>query len=74
MDGDAFQTGMQRRIQLAPGGSLAPEEAQAFVKARRGNVMTPKQVAIWHELPCSNVGKAMKKEVRATMLAKGSTP
>lgn len=57
-------------LQLAPGQSLTPEEAQAFVKARLGSVKTPKQVEIWPELPRSKVGKVMKKDVRATLLAR----
>jgi len=56
-------------LQLAPGHALAPEEAQAFVKARLGSVKTPKQVEIWAELPRSKVGKVLKKEVCATLLA-----
>ncbi len=56
-------------LQLAPGQTLAPEDAQAFVKARLGSVKTPKQVEIWPDLPRSRVGKVLKKEVRATLLA-----
>jgi acyl-CoA synthetase (AMP-forming)/AMP-acid ligase II len=56
-------------LQLAPGQTLAPEEAQAFVKARLGSVKAPKQVEVWPELPRSKVGKVLKKEVRATLLA-----
>ena len=55
-------------LQLAPGQVLAPEDAQAFVKARLGSVKAPKQVEIWPELPRSKVGKVMKKDVRATLL------
>lgn len=57
-------------LQLAPGQSLAPEDAQAFVKARLGSVKAPKQVEVWPDLPRSKVGKVLKKEVRATMLAR----
>jgi fatty-acyl-CoA synthase len=57
-------------LQLAPGQSLRPEDAQAFVKARLGSVKAPKQVEVWAELPRSKVGKVMKKEVRATLLAR----
>jgi fatty-acyl-CoA synthase len=57
-------------LQLAPGQSLSPEDAQAFVKARLGSVKAPKQVEVWAELPRSKVGKVMKKEVRATLLAR----
>ena len=57
-------------LQLAPGQSLSPEDAQAFVKARLGSVKAPKQVEVWPELPRSKVGKVLKKEVRATLLAR----
>ncbi|KQP45045.1 AMP-binding protein [Pseudorhodoferax sp. Leaf274] len=57
-------------LQLAPGQVLAPEEAQAFVKARLGSVKAPKQVEVWPELPRSKVGKVLKKEVRAALLAR----
>ncbi|CAN7153658.1 AMP-binding protein [Pseudorhodoferax sp. LjRoot39] len=57
-------------LQLAPGQTLAPEEAQAFVKARLGSVKAPKQVEVWPELPRSKVGKVLKKEVRTTLLAR----
>ncbi|KQP13737.1 AMP-binding protein [Pseudorhodoferax sp. Leaf267] len=57
-------------LQLAPGQSLSPEDAQAFVKARLGSVKAPKQVEVWPDLPRSKVGKVLKKEVRATLLAR----
>ena len=57
-------------LQLAPGQSLSPQDAQAFVKARLGSVKTPKQVEVWPDLPRSKVGKVLKKEVRATLLAR----
>ena len=61
-------------LQLAPGQSLSPEDAQAFVKARLGSVKAPKQVEVWPELPRSKVGKVMKKDVRATLLQRMERP
>ncbi len=61
-------------LQLVPGQSLSPADAQAFVKARLGSVKAPKQVEVWPELPRSKVGKVMKKEVRATLLARAAPP
>jgi acyl-CoA synthetase (AMP-forming)/AMP-acid ligase II len=61
-------------LQLAPGQALAPEEAQAFVKARLGSVKAPKQVEVWPELPRSKVGKVLKKEVRTALLQSAEAP
>ena len=43
----------------------------AFVKQRIGSVKTPKHIEAWADLPRSKVGKVMKAEVRATLLARG---
>jgi fatty-acyl-CoA synthase len=56
-------------VQLHAGRSLAAEEIKAFVKARIGSVKAPKQVDIWPDLPRSKVGKVLKKEIRARLLA-----
>jgi fatty-acyl-CoA synthase len=45
----------------------------AFVKQRLGSVKTPKQIEVWDELPRSKVGKVLKSEIRARMLANGKT-
>jgi acyl-CoA synthetase (AMP-forming)/AMP-acid ligase II len=45
----------------------------AFVKQRLGSVKTPKQIEVWDELPRSKVGKVLKSEIRARMLAMGRT-
>jgi acyl-CoA synthetase (AMP-forming)/AMP-acid ligase II len=57
-------------LQLHPGRSLDVHALQAFVKSRIGSVKTPKQIEIWADLPRSKVGKVMKREVRAALLAK----
>jgi acyl-CoA synthetase (AMP-forming)/AMP-acid ligase II len=57
-------------LQLRPGRILDPNDLLGFVKARIGSVKTPKQIEIWPDLPRSKVGKVMKKDVRATLLAK----
>jgi fatty-acyl-CoA synthase len=56
-------------VQLHVGRSLAPDEIKAFVKSRIGSVKTPKQVDIWSDLPRSKIGKVLKKEIRAKLLA-----
>lgn len=57
-------------LQLRPGRSVQPEEVIAFTKARIGSVKAPKQVEIWPDLPRSKVGKVLKKDIRATVLAR----
>jgi fatty-acyl-CoA synthase len=56
-------------VQLHAGRTLAADEIKAFVKARIGSVKAPKQVDIWPDLPRSKVGKVLKKEIRARLLA-----
>jgi fatty-acyl-CoA synthase len=56
-------------VQLHGGRSLSAEEIIAFVKARIGGVKAPKQVDIWPDLPRSKVGKVLKKEIRAKLIA-----
>ena len=58
-------------LQLHAGRMVEPEAVQAFVKARIGSVKAPKQVEIWADLPRSKVGKVMKKDIRAEMMARG---
>jgi acyl-CoA synthetase (AMP-forming)/AMP-acid ligase II len=36
-------------------------------------VKTPKQIEVWDDLPRSKVGKVLKSEIRAKMLANGKT-
>lgn len=56
-------------LQLHAGQTLSAADAQAFVKARIGSVKAPKQVEIWPDLPRSKVGKVLKKDIRAALLA-----
>jgi fatty-acyl-CoA synthase len=56
-------------VQLHAGRTLAADEIKAFVKSRIGSVKAPKQVDIWPDLPRSKVGKVLKKEIRAKLLA-----
>lgn len=58
-------------LQLHAGRSVEPAEIIAFVKARIGSVKAPKQVEIWADLPRSKVGKVLKKDIRAALLASG---
>jgi fatty-acyl-CoA synthase len=56
-------------VQLHTGRVLTAEELISFVKSRIGSVKAPKQVDIWPDLPRSKVGKVLKKEIRARILA-----
>lgn len=56
-------------LQAHDGRGIDPVELIAFVKARLGSVKTPKQIEVWPDLPRSKVGKVLKKEVRAALLA-----
>ena len=60
-------------LQLHAGRTVQPDDIAAFVKARIGSVKAPKLVEIWPDLPRSKVGKVMKKDVRATMMARPTT-
>ncbi len=57
-------------LQLHPGRAVDVEEVKAFAKARIGSVKAPKQVEVWPDLPRSKVGKVLKRDVRATLLAR----
>jgi acyl-CoA synthetase (AMP-forming)/AMP-acid ligase II len=56
-------------IQLQAGRSVDPAEVMAFVKARIGSVKAPKTVEVWPDLPRSKVGKVVKAEIKARLLA-----
>ena len=56
-----------RAAAAAPTGR--PAELAAFVKERIGSVKAPKQVEVWADLPRSKVGKVLKTEIRAVLLA-----
>jgi acyl-CoA synthetase (AMP-forming)/AMP-acid ligase II len=56
-------------LQARPGRAIDPAEVTAFVKQRIGSVKAPKQIEIWPDLPRSKVGKVLKAEVKAKLLA-----
>jgi acyl-CoA synthetase (AMP-forming)/AMP-acid ligase II len=58
-------------LQPHVGRQVDVEEIKAFIKARIGSVKAPKQIEVWLDLPRSKVGKVLKKEVRAVLLAEG---
>ena len=58
-------------VQPRAGRSVDVAAVSAFVKQRVGSVKTPKQIEVWDDLPRSKVGKVLKSEIRARMLASG---
>ncbi len=61
-------------LQAQPGRQVNAHEIIAFVKARLGSVKAPKRVEVWPDLPRSKVGKVLKKDIRAQLLGRSSTP
>jgi acyl-CoA synthetase (AMP-forming)/AMP-acid ligase II len=58
-------------VQARPGRTVDVAEVSRFVKQLVGSVKTPKQIEVWDDLPRSKVGKVLKSEIRARMLANG---
>jgi fatty-acyl-CoA synthase len=56
-------------VQPRAGRTVDVAEVSSFVKQRVGSVKTPKQIEVWDDLPRSKVGKVLKAEIRARMLA-----
>jgi len=58
-------------VQPRAGRTIDVAEVSRFVKQLVGSVKTPKQIEVWDDLPRSRVGKVLKSEIRARMLANG---
>jgi acyl-CoA synthetase (AMP-forming)/AMP-acid ligase II len=56
-------------VQLRADDLVEPDDLTAFVKQRIGSVKAPKQVEVWPDLPRSKVGKVLKADIRASLLA-----
>ncbi|MDT7578190.1 MAG: fatty-acyl-CoA synthase [Pseudonocardiales bacterium] len=56
-------------VQPQDGAVVSEQEVVAFVKERIGSVKAPKQVRVWPDLPRSTVGKVLKVDIRARLLA-----
>ena len=56
-------------VQPQDGVVVSEQEVVAFVKERIGSVKAPKQVHVWSDLPRSTVGKVLKVDIRARLLA-----
>jgi fatty-acyl-CoA synthase len=57
-------------VQLHAGRAADAEAIRLFVKQKIGSVKTPKLIEIWSDLPRSKVGKVLKGDVRAQLLAR----
>ena len=58
-------------VQPRAGRTIDIAEVSRFVKQLVGSVKTPKQIEVWDDLPRSKVGKVLKSEIRARILANG---
>ena len=58
-------------VQPRVGRTVDIAALSTFVKQQIGGVKTPKQIEVWDNLPRSKVGKLLKSEIRARMLANG---
>jgi acyl-CoA synthetase (AMP-forming)/AMP-acid ligase II len=56
-------------LELHPSHTVTGDDLRTFVKERIGSVKTPKQYEFWADLPRSKLGKVLKTEVKAQLLA-----
>jgi fatty-acyl-CoA synthase len=56
-------------VQVDDSVAFDPEALRLFVKSEIGSVKTPKQIEVWSDLPRSKVGKVLKSDIKATLLA-----
>jgi fatty-acyl-CoA synthase len=59
---------MSASVRVGPNSDIG-----ATMKQQVGSVKTPEQIEVWDDLPRSKVGKVLKSEIRARMLANGKT-
>jgi acyl-coenzyme A synthetase/AMP-(fatty) acid ligase len=53
-------------VQLAPNASVTEEELISLCKGKIGGMKAPKSIDFWEELPRSDTGKILKREIRKT--------
>ncbi|WP_151447481.1 AMP-binding protein [Lacisediminimonas profundi] len=51
-------------VELKPGTQWDAEEALEFCRIRLGSMKAPKSIEVWEQLPRSQVGKVLKKDIR----------
>ncbi|MBN9007887.1 MAG: AMP-binding protein [Rhizobiales bacterium] len=52
-------------VELRPGQSASEDELRDFCRDRLGGMKTPKSIEFWPQLPRSQIGKVLKRDVRA---------
>ncbi|KAA0024481.1 acyl-CoA synthetase [Antrihabitans cavernicola] len=57
-------------VQPHAGRTVVPDEVIAFVKSRIGSVKAPKEIVTRPDLPRSKVGKILKNDMKAELLAR----
>jgi acyl-CoA synthetase (AMP-forming)/AMP-acid ligase II len=61
---DLWGEAVKAVIELKTGAHWNADEALDFCRARLGGMKTPKSIEVWDQLPRSNVGKVLKREIR----------
>jgi acyl-CoA synthetase (AMP-forming)/AMP-acid ligase II len=61
-------------IELKAGATATAQELIATCREKLGSLKTPKHVLFWDSLPRSPVGKVLKKDVRAQLIAQEPRP
>lgn len=54
------------------GALIDPEETKALIRARLRSSRVPDEVVIWDELPHNEMGKLLRKNIRAGLAARGA--
>jgi acyl-CoA synthetase (AMP-forming)/AMP-acid ligase II len=52
-------------VELRPGQDVSEDELRRFCRERLGGMKTPKTIEFWPQLPRSQIGKVLKRDVRA---------
>ncbi len=60
-------------VQFHAGQGTTPEELLGFAKHLLGSVKAPKELFVWPDLPRSKVGKVLKSDIRAELVARSRT-
>ena len=51
-------------VELKPDATAEAQELAAYCRERLGSMKTPKRIEFWAELPRSNLGKVLKRDIR----------
>ncbi|MGF7236927.1 MAG: class I adenylate-forming enzyme family protein [Frankia sp.] len=56
-------------VTLREGEDISAADLRAWLAERIGSLKTPREIALWPELPLTPTGKVVRREVRAALLA-----